>query len=68
MELRSELSFGEVRSAAALLRDQAGVVQPRDLILVSAQYWLQKHGGGIVVDRGAALHNVLRIYHPLIAE
>jgi signal transduction histidine kinase len=68
MELRSELSFGEIRSAAALLRDQAGVVQPRDLILVSAQHWLQKHGGGIVVDRGATLHNVLRIYHPLIAE
>jgi len=68
VELRSELSFGEIRSAAALLRDQAGVVQPRDLILVSAQHWLQKHGGGIVVDRGANLHNVLRIYHPLIAE
>lgn len=68
VELRSELPFGEIRSAAALLRDQAGVVQPRDLILVSAQHWLQKHGGGIVVDRGATLHNVLRIYHPLIAE
>jgi signal transduction histidine kinase len=68
VELRSELSFGEIRSAAALLREQAGVIQPRDLILVSAQHWLQKHGGGIVVDRGAALHNVLRIYHPLIAE
>ncbi len=68
VELRSELSFGEIRSAAVLLGDQAGVVQPRDLILVSAQYWLQKHGGGIVVDRGATLHNVLRIYHPLIAE
>ena len=68
VELRSELSFGEIRGAAALLRDQAGVVQPRDLILVSAQHWLQKHGGGIVVDRGTTLHNVLRIYHPLIAE
>ncbi len=68
VELRSELPFGEIRSAAALLRDQAGVVQPRELILVSAQHWLQKHGGGIVVDRGATLHNVLRIYHPLIAE
>ncbi len=68
VELRSELSFGKIPSAAALLRDQAGVVQPRDLILASAQRWLQKHGGGIVVDRGATLHNVLRIYHPLIAE
>jgi signal transduction histidine kinase len=68
VELRSELSFGEIRSAAALLRDPAGVFQPRDLILVSVQHWLQKHGGGIVVDRGATAHNVLRIYHPLIAE
>jgi signal transduction histidine kinase len=68
MELRSEMSFGEIRSAAALLRDQASVVQPRDLILTGAQHWLQKHGGGIVVDRGATLQNVLRIYYPLIAE
>ena len=68
VELRSELSFGEIRSAEALLRTESSVVQPRDLILVSARHWLQKHAGRIVADPGAGLHKALRIYYPLSAE
>ena len=68
VELRSELSFGEIRSAEALLRTEASVVQPRDLILGSARHWLQKHAGRIVVDPGAAVHKALRIFYPLSVE
>jgi signal transduction histidine kinase len=68
VELRSDLSFGEIRSAEALLRTAASVVQPRDLILVSARHWLQKRAGRIVLDPGAGLHKALQIYHPLSAE
>ncbi len=68
VELRSELSFGEIRSAEALLRAGSSVVRPRDLILVSARHWLQKHAGRIVVDPGAGLHKALRIYYPLSVE
>lgn len=63
-----ELSFGEICSAAALLRDESRLVQPRDLILGGAQHWLQKHGGRVAVHPGAGLHNDLRIYYPLYKE
>ncbi len=64
----SELSFGEICSAEALLRDESRLVQPRDLILGGAQHWLQKHGGRLVAHPGAGLHNDLRIYYPLYKE
>jgi hypothetical protein len=63
-----ELSFGEICSAEALLRDGARAVQLRDLLLGSTQHWLQKHGGRIVSQPGVGPHNDLRIYHPLIKE
>jgi signal transduction histidine kinase len=64
----SELSFDEIGSAEALLRDETRWVQPRDLILAYMQRWLQKHGGRVVSNPGAGVHHDLRIYYPLYAE
>ena len=68
VSFHSELSFGEICSAEAILRDGAREVQPRDLILGSMQRWLQKHGGRVVSRSGVGSHNDLRIYHPLCKE
>jgi hypothetical protein len=65
VELLSDVSLGEIRSAEALSRDQPSVVQPREVILGGARYWLQQHGGRLVAQPGATLHDALRIYYPL---
>jgi len=68
VELLSDVSLGEIRSVEALSRDQPSVVQPRDVILGGARYWLQQHGGRFVLQPGAKLHDALRIYYPLHVE
>jgi len=65
VELLSDVSLGEIRSAEALSRDQPSVVQPRDVILGGARYRLQQLGGRLVAQPGAAPHDALRIYYPL---
>jgi signal transduction histidine kinase len=67
IELRSEVSLGDGRTAADLSRDAGRCVAPDELVYGCAHHWLQKDGGRFEVDSVAGSNRALRIYVPLRA-
>jgi hypothetical protein len=69
LELRSDLTYNDIREAEDLLCHEPVDLCPQELVLGFAQRWITANGGRVEIHSpGGAQKTALRIYHPLAAE
>jgi len=69
LELRSDLTYDDIREAEELLCHEPVDLRPQELVLGFARRWITANGGRVEIHApvGAQQQTGLRIYYPLAA-
>jgi hypothetical protein len=67
LELRSELTYNDIREAEELLCREAVDLRPQELVLGFARRWIMAHRGRVEIHSPVGAQTRLRIYYPLAA-